>query len=79
MVCRSDTLPRLRRLPLVIAVALLWLPAQAGAGTLFVVDGRGWGHGVGMSQWGALGYAQSGWGHERRLYYAITAALEFSP
>lgn len=35
-------------------------PAQSGSGTvpgeaLFVVSGRGWGHGVGMSQWGAYG------------------------
>jgi stage II sporulation protein D len=28
-----------------------------------VVDGRGWGHGVGMSQYGALGQAQAGIGY----------------
>ena len=26
----------------------------------FVITGHGWGHGVGMSQWGAYGYAQEG-------------------
>jgi SpoIID/LytB domain protein len=26
----------------------------------FVISGHGWGHGVGMSQWGAYGYAQKG-------------------
>ena len=26
----------------------------------FVISGRGWGHGVGMAQWGALGFAQEG-------------------
>ena len=26
-----------------------------------VMDGGGWGHGIGMSQWGALGRAQRGW------------------
>ena len=26
----------------------------------FVLTGHGWGHGVGMSQWGAYGYAQKG-------------------
>jgi SpoIID/LytB domain protein len=26
----------------------------------FVVSGRGWGHGVGMSQWGAYGFAKEG-------------------
>jgi hypothetical protein len=55
MVCSGDTLPRLRRLLLVLGVVLLCWPAWAGAGTLFVIDGRGWGHGVGMSQYGARG------------------------
>src|ERR1043166_7364301 len=32
--------------------------APAGSGPLFVVSGHGWGHGVGMSQYGAYGYAQ---------------------
>ena len=27
---------------------------------IFVISGRGWGHGVGMAQWGAYGYAQQG-------------------
>jgi stage II sporulation protein D len=67
MVCGRDTLPRLRRLLLVLGVVLLYLPAQAGAGTLFVIDGRGWGHGVGMSQYGARGFAEAGWGYERIL------------
>src|SRR5438094_4128080 len=31
----------------------------AGAAT-FLVTGHGWGHGVGLSQWGAYGYAQKG-------------------
>jgi stage II sporulation protein D len=39
-----------------------------------VVSGRGWGHGVGMSQWGARGYALHGWGWRRILahYYPGT-------
>jgi stage II sporulation protein D len=32
--------------------------APAGSGALFLFSGHGWGHGVGMSQWGAYGYAQ---------------------
>src|SRR5207248_702526 len=28
--------------------------------TTFVLRGHGWGHGVGMGQWGAYGYAQHG-------------------
>ncbi|HKC21499.1 MAG TPA: SpoIID/LytB domain-containing protein [Gaiellaceae bacterium] len=38
--------------------------AAAGAAT-FVVSGHGWGHGVGMSQYGAYGYAQKGYGYEK--------------
>src|ERR1700754_3197170 len=41
----------------ILALALLAaLPATAIADDL-VVDGRGWGHGVGLSQYGAFGYA----------------------
>ena len=32
-----------------------------GARGVVVMDGGGWGHGIGMSQWGALGRAQRGW------------------
>jgi SpoIID/LytB domain protein len=35
--------------------------APAGSGPLLVFSGHGWGHGVGMSQYGAFGYAQHGW------------------
>jgi len=34
--------------------------APAGSGQLFLFSGHGWGHGVGMSQYGAYGYAQHG-------------------
>jgi stage II sporulation protein D len=51
--------------------------AAAGSGSaasVFVVSGRGWGHGVGMSQWGAEGYAQHGATWQRILahYYPGT-------
>ncbi|MEO5575026.1 MAG: SpoIID/LytB domain-containing protein [Gaiellaceae bacterium] len=64
----------MRRLLYLSAFVLLGLPAQAGAGTVFVIDGRGWGHGVGMSQYGARGYAEAGWGYQRILahYYRGT-------
>ncbi len=37
----------------------------------FTLTGRGWGHGVGMSQWGAYGYAKHGWKYKAILkhYY----------
>ena len=80
MVCSSDTLARLRRLLLVFGVVLLCLPARAGAGTLFVIDGRGWGHGVGMSQYGARGYAKAGWGYQRILaHYYRGTELRIAP
>ena len=34
--------------------------APVGQNAVFVVTGHGWGHGVGMSQYGAYGYAQHG-------------------
>jgi len=40
----------------------------------FLVSGHGWGHGVGMSQYGAYGYAQKGWTYDKILehYYPGT-------
>ncbi|HEY8103094.1 MAG TPA: SpoIID/LytB domain-containing protein [Gaiellaceae bacterium] len=58
----------MRRFLLILALGLC-LPATAGAGTLFLIDGRGWGHGVGMSQFGARGFAEDGWSHQRILAY----------
>jgi stage II sporulation protein D len=54
----------LRRLA-AAAVAALSLAGPAAAGTTvaaatFVFNGHGWGHGIGLSQYGALGYAQHG-------------------
>jgi stage II sporulation protein D len=48
--------------------------APAGALTRIVVTGKGWGHGVGMSQWGAYGYARHGWSYRQILahYYPGT-------
>lgn len=38
-------------------------------GDTIVLKGRGWGHDVGMSQWGAYGLARRGWNAERILTY----------
>jgi stage II sporulation protein D len=48
--------------------------APAGSGALFVLSGHGWGHGVGMGQYGAYGYAQHGWAYDQILahYYPGT-------
>ena len=56
------------------AAVALAIPAVASAGTVFLLEGRGWGHGVGMSQWGAEGYARNGYDDRRILahYYPET-------
>lgn len=48
--------------------------APGGSGTLFLVSGHGWGHGVGMGQWGAQGYALRGYTCDQILaaYYPGT-------
>jgi stage II sporulation protein D len=55
------------------AVAIAWAPA-AGAQVSWVVKGRGFGHGVGMSQYGAYGFAKNGMGYRFILghYYSGT-------
>jgi stage II sporulation protein D len=63
----------MRRLVLAVAACLLLAP-PAGAVPVFVAKGRGWGHGIGMSQWGAQGFASHGWSYQRILahYYRGT-------
>jgi stage II sporulation protein D len=48
--------------------------APAGSGALFLVSGHGYGHGVGMGQWGAQGYALHGYTYGQILaaYYPGT-------
>jgi SpoIID/LytB domain protein len=64
----------------IVLVALV-LPASARSSSLFLIEGRGWGHGVGLSQWGAEGFAQHGWTHERILarYYPGTTMVTTKP
>jgi stage II sporulation protein D len=49
-------------------------PASADAAKRFTIRGAGFGHGVGMSQYGAMGYASHGWDYRRILghYYTGT-------
>jgi stage II sporulation protein D len=62
------------RVAAVIAVIAAATAGTARAGTTLIVTGHGWGHGVGMSQWGAYGYALHGWKYTRILshYYPGT-------
>ncbi len=54
--------------------AISCFQAPAGSGALLVFSGHGWGHGVGMSQYGAYGYAQHGATYDEILahYYPGT-------
>jgi stage II sporulation protein D len=61
-------------LALAAAVFSLAVPsntAAAGAAT-FTFYGSGFGHGIGMSQWGAYGLASQGWSHDRILTHFYT-------
>lgn len=79
--------PRARAVPLLAILAALAGIAPAspatGAATspMLVIAGAGWGHGVGMSQEGALGYAERGYTYQAILahYYTGTALERVSP
>ncbi|MDR2903826.1 MAG: SpoIID/LytB domain-containing protein [Clostridiales bacterium] len=47
--------------------------AQQSTGTDIVISGRGWGHGVGMSQFGALGMAEMGYDYKQILEHYYTS------
>jgi SpoIID/LytB domain protein len=51
---------------------LLLAPRDAGARVTWVVRGHGFGHGVGMSQYGAYGYAEHGKGYRFILAHYYT-------
>jgi SpoIID/LytB domain protein len=57
-----------------IAAVEFWPGGPAPAAPPWVIKGRGWGHGVGMSQWGAYGYARHdrGWRWILAHYYRHT-------
>ena len=65
----------MRRLALPVAILVaLASAAGAAASPLFVLKGHGWGHGVGLSQYGALGRANDGQDYKKILgfYYGGT-------
>ncbi|HEV7584790.1 MAG TPA: SpoIID/LytB domain-containing protein [Solirubrobacteraceae bacterium] len=65
----------------VIAVPLLLALTSAARASTLVITGSGEGHGVGMSQDGALGFAQHGWSYQQILarYYTGTTLGQASP
>ena len=66
---------------LVFLALVAGLPAIAQARTLFVIEGFGWGHGVGLSQYGAYGLAQEGATYDGILatYYSGTELTTAEP
>ena len=58
-----------------LVAAVVLLPVAGASAGGFSFFGSGDGHGLGMSQWGAYGLAQTGWNHERILthFYRGTA------
>jgi stage II sporulation protein D len=68
---------------LIVAVAALGLTGSAASSMskttpsirtqpTFFISGHGWGHGLGMSQYGAYGYALHGWTYDRILKHYYT-------
>jgi stage II sporulation protein D len=47
-------------------------PPTVRAQPTFFISGHGWGHGLGLSQYGAYGYAQHGWKYDRILKHYYT-------
>jgi stage II sporulation protein D len=54
------------------ALALCTAPTAAASSSALVIEGAGDGHGVGMSQDGALGYAEHGWSDAQILAHYYT-------
>ncbi|MCW2973937.1 MAG: SpoIID/LytB protein [Thermoleophilia bacterium] len=49
--------------------------ASARSSAQYRIEGRGWGHGIGMSQYGAKGYAQKGWSGEQIIGHYFTGTV----
>jgi stage II sporulation protein D len=64
----------LRRAGSVVAAlaAVLATAVPATGQTLYTIVGHGWGHGIGMSQYGSLGYAMHGYSYTQILRHYFT-------
>ena len=63
----------MRRLaPTLTLIALLALPNAAGAAVRQIIRGAGFGHGIGMSQYGAYGFAKHGYSYQQILAHYYT-------
>src|SRR4051794_39631480 len=72
-----------RAISFIVAAFLVavFSPVAQAAKTTFTIRGAGFGHGVGMSQYGAMGYAEHGWSAGQILahYYTGTALGSTDP
>ena len=59
---------------LVVAAALP-STSPARSGMQYRIEGRGWGHGIGMSQYGAKGFADHGWSAKQIIEHFYTGAV----
>lgn len=59
-------------LAILLSLGLLLAPGTARAGVSWIVNGHGFGHGVGMSEYGAYGYATHGFGYRAILAHYYT-------
>ncbi len=70
------------RLPVtaIVLVAVVLGGSAANAADTFRFHGSGYGHGIGMSQWGAYGLANKGWSYQRILthFYSRTRVVHSS-
>src|SRR6478736_5484560 len=78
---RPGSIPRMRRVAVATLACLSVLPVVAQAKSSFVIKGAGFGHGIGMSQYGADGYAQHGFDYKTIVghYYQGTGLATVSP
>jgi SpoIID/LytB domain protein len=86
MLAIGSTYHRISRRPAVVfavltaALACAAAPVHGAAAADLVVSGRGFGHGVGMSQQGALGYAEHGWSYQQILaHYYVGTSIGAAP
>jgi stage II sporulation protein D len=71
----------MRRVVLAALACLAVVPVAAQAKSSFVIKGAGFGHGIGLSQYGADGYAQHGFDYQTIVghYYQGTGIATVSP
>ncbi len=61
-----------RTIPLLVVLLLSVAPTPVRAADRFTFYGSGYGHGLGLSQWGAYGLALEGWSHQEILAHFYT-------